>query len=375
MTKIAPTQYLSETAVVPGETIRDILADMGMTQAELAARMKRPANKINEIIQGKKEITVETALELELTLGLPATFWMNLEKNYQLTKARLAEDGRLAEEAVILKKFPVKEMCRFGWIQKRENVRLQVRELLGFFGITSFTQLSEIQSLAPAWRKGGGGKACAYALSAWLRKGVLEASKVSVKKFDPKGLKASIATIRGFTLLPDFHDSVVGHFASHGVALVYVPHLPKSYVNGAAYWQNEKPIVQLSLRYSYSDIVWFNLFHELGHVLLHSNRKNKAFIDDTIAGSDSFKSDDPKREEEANKFAQESLIPPSLYAKLIGSEFERPAVLRELASEIGVHPGVLVGRLHHEDLLHPSRLNDLRDKLEFKNEGDSRKSC
>lgn len=61
-----------------------------MSQAELARRMGRPANKLNEMIKGKRQITAETALELELALGLPAGFWLNLEKNYQLTKARLA---------------------------------------------------------------------------------------------------------------------------------------------------------------------------------------------------------------------------------------------------------------------------------------------
>lgn len=368
MSNVAPAPYAPDVAVAPGETIRDILSDMGMTQAELAARMKRPANKINEIIKGKKEITVETALALELTLGLPASFWINLEKNYQLTKARIAEEGRLTEEAAVLKRFPVREMCKFGWIQKRTDVRQQVRELLAFFGITSFSQLAQVQSLSPAWRKGGQGKACAYALSAWLRKGVLEASSIQLGKFDPKAIRSNIDAVRRFTLLSDFHEQLESHFARCGVALVFVPHLPKTYVNGAAYWQNDRPIIQLSIRYRYADIVWFNLFHELGHILLHSDRKDKAFLDDTISGSDSFTKDDPIREAEANEFASESLIPPQAYERLLGMDYKRPAVIHEVASSIGVHPGVLVGRLHHDGKIHPSRLNDLRVQLKFSEE-------
>ena len=61
-----------------------------MTQKELATRMGRPLNAINEIIKGKKAITAETALQLEAVMPeIPARFWLNLEADYQLTKAMI----------------------------------------------------------------------------------------------------------------------------------------------------------------------------------------------------------------------------------------------------------------------------------------------
>ena len=59
-----------------------------MTQKELAARLGRPAQAINEIIRAKKAITPETAIGLEKVLGIDAQFWTNLESNYRLTLAR-----------------------------------------------------------------------------------------------------------------------------------------------------------------------------------------------------------------------------------------------------------------------------------------------
>ena len=71
-----------------GHTILETLAALGMTQTELARRMKRPIKTINEIIHGKAAITAETAIQLEKVLRAPAHFWMALDTNYRLQKAR-----------------------------------------------------------------------------------------------------------------------------------------------------------------------------------------------------------------------------------------------------------------------------------------------
>ena len=82
---------LSDIAIPPGETLAETIEAIGLTQAELAMRMGRPPQAINEIIRGKKAITSETAIELDRVLGTPAHVWINLEKEYQFTKARQAD--------------------------------------------------------------------------------------------------------------------------------------------------------------------------------------------------------------------------------------------------------------------------------------------
>ncbi len=85
----------SNYAIPPGETLRETLEAIGMTQTELAKRSGHPKKTINEIIAGKTTITADTALQLERVLGVPASFWNNLEKNYQETKARRKEEERI----------------------------------------------------------------------------------------------------------------------------------------------------------------------------------------------------------------------------------------------------------------------------------------
>lgn len=77
-------------AIPPGAHLAEELEARGMTQSELARRMGRPVQPINEIVRGVKQITAETALQLEDVLGVDAAYWMRLEAQYRLTKAILA---------------------------------------------------------------------------------------------------------------------------------------------------------------------------------------------------------------------------------------------------------------------------------------------
>ena len=82
------TDAYSDIAIAPGGYLAEEIEARGVSQKELAGRMGRPDNAINEIVNGKKAITAETALQLESVIqGIPAQFWLNLETNYQLTKA------------------------------------------------------------------------------------------------------------------------------------------------------------------------------------------------------------------------------------------------------------------------------------------------
>ncbi len=84
------TDVYPDVAIPPGEYLAEEIEARGISQTELARRMGRPVNAINEIINGKKVITAETALQLESVMPeIPARFWLNLETDYQLTKALL----------------------------------------------------------------------------------------------------------------------------------------------------------------------------------------------------------------------------------------------------------------------------------------------
>ncbi|MDE2104699.1 MAG: HigA family addiction module antidote protein [Patescibacteria group bacterium] len=360
MATIKPREYRPDTAIAPGATISEMLLSKGITQAGLAERMKRPANKINEILRGKRAITAETALELELVLGLPAGFWLELEKNYQLARKRIDAAKRIEEQAATASLFPLREMARFGWIQKVRDPAENARRLLAFFGIASFSQLRSPNVMEMAFRRSQTERANPYSLAAWVRRGQIEATEANVESFDAKGLRASIPEFRALSLLPPHAamPKLAAACARFGVAVVYVPLLPKSYVCGAAYWLGDKAVIQLSLRFRSDDHLWFSFFHELGHILLHG--KKNTFLDD-------FKPNEDEKEREANEFARKSLIPDAQFERLVALDFTQTEVVRRFAREIGIAPGVVVGRLQHDQLIAFSELNSLKIRLDTQN--------
>ena len=89
-TLTATPRLHSDMPIPPGEFLREHLEESGMSQAELARRLGRPRQAVNEIIRGKKAITAETALQLERVLSTPAHIWLGLELEYRLVLARSA---------------------------------------------------------------------------------------------------------------------------------------------------------------------------------------------------------------------------------------------------------------------------------------------
>ena len=75
--------FRPDYAIAPGETLRDRLTEMNLSQAELAARAGISTKHVNQIMQGNAPITLETAVVLERITGVPASFWNRREADYR----------------------------------------------------------------------------------------------------------------------------------------------------------------------------------------------------------------------------------------------------------------------------------------------------
>ena len=76
----------------PGEILADELAELNTSPTELARALHVPANRISQLVAGKRAMTADTALRLERWLGVSAAFWLNLQKRYELDLAREKSD-------------------------------------------------------------------------------------------------------------------------------------------------------------------------------------------------------------------------------------------------------------------------------------------
>jgi addiction module HigA family antidote len=140
MIKRIANEYVPTDVSIPGETLREILNERSISQADLASRMGRPQKTISEIMNGKASITPETALELELVLGVQAEFWIARERDYRTYIARREQEECFQKEAAWARRFPIKKMIEYGWIPKHADASSLVRNLLEFFGVASSRQ-------------------------------------------------------------------------------------------------------------------------------------------------------------------------------------------------------------------------------------------
>jgi len=145
--------------------------------------------------------------------------------------------------------------------------------------------------------------------------------------------------------------------AESGVALVLVPELPNTGVWGASRWlTSNKALIQLSIRYKTNDHFWFSFFHEAAHILKH----NKSLV--YLENDSKYFSDE---EREANNFAANILIPSANYRRLIRSPKLSKKLILRFSEQIGIHPGIIVGRLQHEGLLDYRFHNKLKIHLNW----------
>ncbi|MBI4590534.1 MAG: HigA family addiction module antidote protein [Candidatus Rokubacteria bacterium] len=350
-------QVRSDLPIPPGELLAETLDAMNLSQAELARRMGRPVQAINEIVRGSKEITPETAIQLERVLGVPAHVWLGLEAEYRHTKARLDDRKRLAAEADLPAAKLYRPLVRLGWLPKTRDKIEQIARLLDFFGVGSLRNIPEAE--AAAYRLSRTKTAQPEALAAWLRKGELEAEKIATAPFNEDRLRNFLPELRQLTMKAPriFESHVKKALSDCGVALVLLPHLPKTHAHGATRWSSpEKALVQLSLRGKWADIFWFSLFHELGHVLLHGRKQVY------IEWSDG---DQDEPEVQADRFARDQLIAPDVYQAFLDKRGFSATAVAAFARNQGIHPGIVVGRLQHEGHVPYSQLNHLRTRFEW----------
>ena len=355
---IETTRIWPDVAIPPGEVLSETIETLGLTQAELARRMGRPPQTVNEIVRGSKEITPDTALQLERVVGVPAHVWTRLDADYRFNKARLEDLEQLGAEKERAAAFPYKEMSKHGWVPRTRDPLERTSELLKYFGVASLPMVRQFEQAA--YRSTRAKECSPEALAAWVRQGERVAQSVAVDPFDAKALRAAVPGLRALTRKPpeEFLPELRERLAAMGVILVLVPHLPKTYAHGATFWiARGRAVVQMSIRYRWDDVFWFSFFHELGHVLKHG--KGSVFIE----RSDGSKT---AREAEADAFASDSLIPPRLYERFVsqGALFSRKLVVT-FAEWLGVAPSIVVGRLQHEKLLPHSHLNSLRSRFEW----------
>ncbi len=349
---------LNEYVIVPGDTILELLELNSMTQLDLSDKTGINKKTINEIIKGKAPITTTTALKLEYVFNIPASFWNNLESNYREVLERQKDFDSIIEDEKYLKNIPYNEMSKRNWdyIEITRSPFERVVNLRKFFSVASLGFNTELKRKL-AFRKQDNDSFSYESLYCWLRYGEIQSNKIEYPKFDIIKLKECVEKIRSLTsyLFLDKIDEIKELLKDCGVSLIFEPHLPNTYVNGVSYKiTKDKAIIMISDRGKKDDILWFTLFHEIAHLIMHS--KKEVFID----GDNELKS---SIEKEADDFAKNTLISKNAYDDFIENNIINEKTIRKFSKDNNIIPGILVGRMQKEGIIGYNEFNNLITRI------------
>jgi HTH-type transcriptional regulator/antitoxin HigA len=307
----------------PIDAIRFRLDQKGLTLRDLEPLLGS-RSRVSEIMAEKRPLSIEMVRALHTHLAIPSDVLIRKSDTKPIPRLELSAS---------LKKLLVKRS-----LLKPDESLVDLVTRAG----------SERALPAPLYRRELTERANARtnttALLAWTASVLVEANKLSLAPFKPAGLSnSSLASIVRISRADNWACEIKRHLSKLGIALVIMPHLPETYVDGASLRRKDRaPVIALTLRYNRIDNFWFVLLHELIHVARHFTEDDVAFFDDLdIEGTD-------EREREADLGAQDALIPPVLWRELSTRSYVTAQDIEDIAARAEIHPAIVAGRIRRE---------------------------
>ena len=294
-------QYFPSVVFHPGETLEEKLEEMGMGPKEFALRTGKPEKTIIAILKGDSAITPDTAVQFENVTKIPAHFWMNHQRGYDEYIARVKRQAVIDESVAWAKQFPLAEIIKKGWLPQVDSIAEKTMEMLAFFGFSHHSAWEDYyfkKRLKVAFRISLAQTNEPYAISAWLRKGELQATALTAKEYSEKKFKAALPELKSIMAhYPDgFFNQLQSICLEAGVKVVHTPCINKAPISGSTRWLNDIPLIQLTDRDNRNGSFGFIFFHEAGHILLHG--KKDIFLEQV-----EYADKDLEKERQADEFA------------------------------------------------------------------------
>lgn len=330
---------LEGTAIHPGEFIKEEMAARSWIQRDLAFILGCKEQAINPILSGKRGISPEMAKALGNAFDVPAEFFLNLQKQYELELAQEPSPG-VAIRAKMQSSYPLREMIRRGWIEDT-NAALLVAQLMRFFEVSA---VSKIPYLAHAAKRSKyEEREIPGPQLAWLFRVRQIAKSISVSRYSERLLRDAILKLETLLMSPEDAAQVPRILSECGIRFIIVESLPGSKIDGVCFWLDDhSPVVGMSSRYDRIDNFWFVLRHELEHVLCkHGKAQEEEILDD-------FDGRGITEEEQIATSASLDFGVPSIKLDsflLRKKPFYYEKDVLAFAATVFRHPGIIVGQM------------------------------
>ncbi len=320
----------------PIEAIKFRMEQMNLMPRDLVPLIGS-RSKVSEVLSRKRPLSLSMARALHKGLRIPAK---------ALLQEQLLFD--LGEDAVEWERFPIREMMARGWIKERvTDIRRQARDVMRRFfaplgkGWVSIALYKQTHYYLRSARQMD-----FYALAAWNARVCIRALEAPPSvRFEPGVLTLQFMhELAHLSTLSDGPRHAIEYLDKVGVSLVVEPHLPETYIDGAAILAGpDRPVLALTIRYDRIDNFWFVLMHELIHISRHLSADLTAFYDDLDVEDTTN-----VQEQEADRLAGEALIPDAEWKNSPASKLRTPDAVQHLARRLRIHPAIVAGRIRHQ---------------------------
>lgn len=318
----------------PIDAILFRMEQLGLSQKDLVEYIGSKS-KVSEILSKKRPLTVSMMKSLGDYLGIPAKVMLNQKKS--------DENPNFST----ITKLPIKELVKYGYVTanvaknaKRLNERVQewIAVLGGEPTLALLSRTYYVRSPKPMSQE---------TLLLWVAKIVASAKEIdNVGIFKIENINRQLmSTVVDLSDEEDGIEKAVELLKQKGVLVIAEPHLPKTYLDGAAIMlPNQTPIIGLTLRHDRLDNFWFTLLHELAHIALHYGKDVNLFYDNTeVVDFHNVK------EKEADDLAIEVMVPREAWKKSPASILPSKEAAIKLAKELSVHPAIVAGKMRYEN--------------------------
>lgn len=331
-------EYKDKVAFHPGYYIKEIIEESGLTQEDFARRLDTTPKNLSYIVRGEQTLSIDIAMKLSRMLGTSVNYWLNLQKTYDSLIANFQSDEELVHERSVFEYIDYSYFrIHFGLPDLRRKVDEQIKQVREFLNVSTLNVLKD-RNLAISFRS------CAQDMSisnvvnanAMVQIAINKTLRVNAPKYNKKQfLEAVDYALTLTTKHGEFFPLIKRAFWEAGVVLVVLPNLKNSGINGASKKVGQNVMLMVNDRRAYSDTFWFTLFHEIGHII-HGD------YGITLAHETKDK------EDAADLYAQNTLIPAEQYAKFIANNRFDLETICAFAKKIGRDPGIVLGRLQND---------------------------
>jgi len=343
---VQTTQLRAAKKFGPGYFIQEQMDIRHWIQEDLADVIGVSEKHLNKILRNNQPITLEFARLLGEVFDTSAQYWINIDTGYRLWLEQERSEKEIAADlkGTIYERMPVNDMIKKGWLNPFEDLDDLKNQVLVFWGWKKLDFSVLDKHLPCLTRKSEAFNQfnASYALT-WYQKACNVASGKKVSKYDPEKLKALYEDLHLYTIKPDGINLFIRELNRTGVIFFVLPHLLKTYLDGAAFYSGENPVIVYTGRYHRIDNFWFTVAHEIAHILKHLNEKIPFILDDLKNGIID------KLEKEANELASKHLNHNEISLFLepyIG--YLTTSKVEECAEKYKVHPAIIVGKLAHD---------------------------